>query len=124
MRKRIKKVPKIKLPPFGGSNNTSPELPTPPFNDTPDIFNNPKGIKLTFTEKDKTLTKIREAYVNAWMTQKIIEITYQRFIHDTYDKGGLVGNALKAELSRTQNEIKLAEGMLHTINDWAKNNKD
>jgi len=98
-----------------------PEIPLQEFKNTEEVFKDPTGIIFTPNKKRLTLEKIEEAYLQAWISQKLIEITYQRFLHDFYDKSGLVVDALKNELGRTQAEVKIAEGILNTIKDWYKN---
>lgn len=116
-----KKIDKIKLPPFDPTGTQTPEIPIPPFENTPDVFKDPKGFIFDISKKKDVLDKLEDAYLNAWMSQKLVEITYQRFLHDYYKKDGLNKNALVAELLRTQNEVQIAEGMLQTIKDWKLN---
>jgi len=95
-------------------------LPTTEFSNTPEIFNDPQNISFDKSLKERILDELEKAYTQAWISQKAVEITYQRFIHDYYDRSGLVLDALKNELARTQNETKIAEGMLKTIQEWKK----
>jgi len=119
-----KKIKKIKLPPFDPMRRQVPEIPVPPFKNTPEIFKDPKGIMFDQNKKRATLEKLEEAYMNAWMSQKLLEITYQRFLHDFYKRDGLNKNALTGELVKAQNEIKIAEAMLKTIKEWGKHLND
>lgn len=118
MRKRH--IP-FKMPVIGVPQQTVPEIPLQEFSNTEEAFKDPKGIIFDQNKKRTTLEDLEKAYLQAWMSQKLIEITYQRFLHDFYDKSGLVADKLKNELAMTQNEIKIAEGMLNTIKDWYKN---
>jgi len=118
------KKPKVKfIPPMGMPQKIAPEIPLQEFKFTSEVFKDPKGIVFDFTKKREVLKNIEQAYLQAWMSQKLIEITYQRFLHDDLDKGGLVVDALKNELTRTQNEIRIAEGMLDTLKSWVKSIK-
>ncbi len=109
------KIPKIE---YGQPLGTI--LPTPEFSNTIEIFKDPQNISLNKSQKEWILEELEKAYTQAWISQKAVEITYQRFIHNYYDKSNLVLDALKSELARTQNEIKIAEGMLQTIQEWKR----
>jgi len=110
------KKPKFKIPQVG----TPPEIPLQKFDFSKEVFNDPKGIMLDTNIKELILKEIEKAYTQAWMTQKTIEITYQRFLHNDLDKGQLVEDGLKNELQRTQSEVRIAEGILDTLKEWRK----
>ena len=95
-----------------------PIVPLQDFHFVPEVFEDPKGILFDPIRKQAALKEIERAYTQAWMTQKLVEITYQRFLHNDLDKGKLVEDGLKSELARTQNEVRIAEGMLDTIKEW------
>lgn len=110
--------------PVMGIQQPVPEIPLQEFNNIPEVFKDPKDIVLGIGEKEVVLGRLKEAYLQAWMSQKVIEITYQRFLHGFYNKDGLVAEALKNELASTQNQIKIAEGVLTTLQEWEKYEED
>jgi hypothetical protein len=111
---------KFSIPPLTYGEPKQSDIPLQPFENTPEIWKDPKDIPLDKNAKTYILEKLEEAYLQAWMSQKVLEITYQRILHGYYDKGGLVKEKLQIELAQTQNEKLLAESMLKTIREWKK----
>jgi hypothetical protein len=113
MRKKI-----LPPPPLTFGEPKKSDIPLQPFENTEEIWKDPKGLTLDNDSKRVVLEKLEEAYLQAWMSQKVVEITYQRILHDFYNRGGLVKEKLQIELAQTQNEMLLAELMLKTIYEW------
>lgn len=93
-----------------------PEVQLDPFDYVPDVFKLP--FEIDNTNLDYTLSKIIDTYSNVLISQKVLEIAYQRLLHDYLDSSGLVKEKLKIELASSQNEIKLATAMLSTAKEW------
>ncbi|MEM3609336.1 MAG: hypothetical protein QW076_00295 [Candidatus Anstonellales archaeon] len=101
-------------------NTQKPVIKTPSFEYTPEIFKDPEGIIFDPNKKRMVLEKLEEAYLNAWMSNKLIEISYQRLLHNYNDATGLVKDKLNIDLSQAQNEQKIIKAMLDVIKDWYK----
>ncbi len=118
----VKNMKNKKIPPltYGAPRES---MPVPDWTYTPDVFQNPEGLIFDPTLKHQTLIKMEEAYTQAWIQNKILEISYQRMLHGYSDMSGLVKDKLLIELSQVQNELTLCKAMLETIREWQKINK-
>jgi len=113
MRKKI-----LPPPPLTFGEPRKSDIPLQSFENTPEIWKDPKDLPFDNDNKRIILEQLEQSYLQAWMSQKVLEITYQRILHGIYDKGGLVKEKLQIELGQTQNELLLAESMLKTIREW------